>query len=78
MLSIILSGSSKSSCEKCHYCNIIFTGGWNNDNNYKSWDEILAWSDEREGWEEVGKMKEGRAGHAITSINVEEVAAICD
>ena len=26
----------------------------------------------------VGKMKEGRAGHAITSINVEEVAAICD
>ena len=47
------------------------------DENGKSRDEILTWSDERTEWEEVGKMKEVRADHAITTINVEEVVATC-
>ena len=39
--------------------------------------EILAWSEEKKEWEGVGKMKVGRYYHAITTISVKEVAAIC-
>jgi hypothetical protein len=39
--------------------------------------EILAWFEERKEWEEVGEMKVGRYYHAITTISVDKVAAIC-
>ena len=59
------------------YKRVCGRGNHNHNGNHKKRDEILAWSDERKGWEEVGKMKEGRDDHAITTINVDEVTAIC-
>ena len=54
---------------------IYISGG--EDKNYNQRDEIMAWSEERQEWEEGGKMKGGRTNHAITTISMEEVADIC-
>ena len=52
------------------YCLI---GGKDAGKKYR--DEILAW--EGDMWVEAGRMKEGRASHAMTIINQEEVSAYC-
>ena len=54
---------------------IYISGG--EDQNYNQRDEIMAWSEERQEWEEGGKMKVGRTNHTINTISMEEVAAIC-
>ena len=52
------------------YCLI---GGRDDGDNAR--DEILAW--EGDMWVEAGRMKKGRAYHAMTIIKQEEVSAYC-
>ena len=72
---LYMSGRSYYYCIMYTGIIICITGGYDEDDNER--DEILAWSDEKKEWDEVGKMKEGRALHAISTINVDEVATIC-
>ena len=72
---LYMSGGSYYYCIMYSGIIICITGG--EDEDAKNRDEILAWSDERKEWEEVGKMKEGRDFHAITTNDVDEVATIC-
>ena len=72
---VYLTGGSYYCCIMYSVIIICITGGYDKNGNDRS--EILAWSEERKEWEEVGKMKVGRYGHAITTISVKEVAAIC-
>ena len=49
---------------------------WSNDGGIL--DLILAWDDETQEWEEVGKMKMERYNHAITAFKLErEVMDFC-
>ena len=52
------------------YC---LVGGYDAGQKYR--DEILAWEGDK--WVEAGRMKEGRAYHAMTIIKQEEVSAYC-
>ena len=46
------------------------TGG--EDGTYR--DEIIAWLDEEQKWEETGKMKMARYYHAVTTIQLDDQA----
>ena len=72
---LYMSGGSHCYCIMNSVIIICITGGRDENDKYRN--EILAWFEERKGWEEVGKMKAGRAYHAITTISVKEVAAFC-
>jgi len=51
---------------------LYMTGGHDGDNKR---DEILQWTGL--GWEEVGKMKEARANHAVSTIRLDEIKDFC-
>ena len=46
------------------------TGG--EDSTYRN--EIIAWRDEEQKWEETGKMKVARYYHAVTTIKMDDPA----
>lgn len=52
--------------------NIYMTGG-SSDSDY-CMDYILVWLEEEQKWEETGKMKNGRCGHAVTTIQMNDPA----
>ena len=42
--------------------------------DYEGRDEILGWLDDKQEWEETGKMKMGRYNHAATTIQLDDEA----
>ena len=50
------------------------TGGYDADDDVR--DEIFAWLDEEQVWEETGKMKTARGIHAVTKIQMDDQAMV--
>ena len=40
-------------------------------------DEILAFDEDKESWEEVGRMQRARTSHAVTKIDVAGLMDLC-
>jgi len=51
---------------------LYMTGGWDGDN---ARDEIYKWTGQQ--WVEVGKMKKGRAEHAVSTIRLDDIKDFC-
>ena len=55
------------------YNDDIFAGGWDGSSSYMS--DILQYNTTSHTWEEVGQMKQARAGHAVAVL--EDVSQLC-
>ena len=50
----------------------MFSGGWGDESIPRN--KIIVWLEEKQEWEEIGKMKIGRAYHAVDTIQMEDQA----
>ena len=55
------------------FCNFIMSGGWADE----AYDEILEFRPDTEDWSLAGRMIEAREGHAVATINFEDVRDVC-
>ena len=55
------------------FCNFIMSGGWADE----AYDEILEFRPDTEDWSLAGHMIEAREGHAVATINFEDVRDVC-
>merc|ERR1712032_23595 len=53
---------------------MVVTGGW--DGN-RTRDEVLQYNLGTGTWSQIGKMKEGRLGHAIVEVNLQQLGLAC-
>ena len=50
------------------------TGGWTSFSQDECSDEVLAWDTEAEEWVEIGRTKQARCMHAVTTIQMDHPA----